>query len=100
MQRICQIICLNHAYQCKPTKLESVPCNCVYLPILSKCMFFNKPTLLNTHNVGCSPLSRASLINLTLTHNYSQKPPPDQDGANKKKFSQIGPAVLEEIARK
>ena len=31
---------------------------------------------------------------------FGLKPPRDQDGANKKKFSQIGPAVPEEIGRK
>ena len=31
---------------------------------------------------------------------FSLKPSRDQDGANKKKFSQIGPAVPEEIGRK
>ena len=31
---------------------------------------------------------------------FGLKPSRDQDGANKKKFSQIGPAVLEEIGRK
>ena len=31
---------------------------------------------------------------------FSLKPSRDQDGANKKKFSQIGPAVQEEIGRK
>ena len=31
---------------------------------------------------------------------FSLKPSRDQDGANKKKFSQISPAVPEEIGRK
>ena len=31
---------------------------------------------------------------------FSLKPSRDQDGANKKKFSQIGPVVPEEIGRK
>ena len=31
---------------------------------------------------------------------FGQKSPPDQDGAYKKKFSQIGPAVPEEIGHK
>ena len=31
---------------------------------------------------------------------FGLKPSRDQDGANKKKFSQIGPAVPEEIGRK
>ena len=31
---------------------------------------------------------------------FGLKPPRDQDGANKKKFSQIGPAVPEEIGDK
>ena len=31
---------------------------------------------------------------------FGLKPSPDQDGANKKKFSQIGPAVPEEIEDK
>ena len=39
--------------------------------------------------------SRSQIQNL-----FGQKPPPDQEGANKKKFSQIGPAVPEEIGYK
>ena len=36
--------------------------------------------------------------NWNLDQNFfCQKPSPDQDGANKKITSQIGPAVLEEI---